>query len=241
MRDVLNTDVINELTGHLDRLRSDFVDAVSAWAIWEGLNGFPDGENRHTTHMLLNSTTELFSVKSLQTHLANATVLSLLRMMDSVDNRNRNRQSLPRVALLLKNQRIFEVLLSSASQSSVISQTNVSLKVTSLCQQRFFRWVDGIDENERNISTLKPKLKKLRDNWLAHSLEDPAASEVNAFLVRDALILCGAAIEAACLSVLGLHWSPKYYWRLNLKQANHFWDTYTLGLSAAANSKILQN
>lgn len=216
-----NNQLPTDLPNLLRRAADDFKDACVSWSYWEAGNSYPTAGRRSELHNLLNNHHEGHHLHEVQRQSFVCTVVALCRMLDKVDKkRGSDRYSIQQVTQIISNP---DFDLSRVSRDSCLSTIEASAlfkRITSML---------GTKSNDRNISELHPKLFRLRDQWLAHSLSFASPSEVNPFLVRDCLVFCGIAIKLSKLLLLGAHWHPQDSWRPAIKHAQNFWDRHEKG------------
>lgn len=215
-----------------DRLSSDFRDACLSWAIWEAGNGYPVGSRRKNLRDSANLANEGHHIKAIQNLAFVSTLLSLCRMMDSVGgNHGADRMSLGRVALTVQNTELLPFLLGNLNASGYCMHTHVSASQTQEYLKSLHVLLGEDVSRRKNLGNLRRNLKELRDNWLAHSLNDAAPSKVTAALVRDGMVFCAITIRRGWLALCGTNWRPKDSWKRSLKDAQLFWDRHEKGFT----------
>jgi hypothetical protein len=215
-------ELIKPLPNILNRAAQDFHDACQSWAYWEAGNSYPIAGHRAEFHRKLNKENEGHHLREVQRQSFVCTIFALCRMLDSVDDKRRtDRESLHQVSLVLK--------CNNFSLEHLARENNLPLDRARRLYSNLRVLLLNDDPSKRNISQLKPKLFDLRNDWLAHSLQNPKPSRVNPVLIRDGLVFCGQAIKLSRLLFAGLDWSPRYSWRKAIRNAQDFWNRHERG------------
>jgi hypothetical protein len=217
------------LSSVLDRLEQDFKSAIFSWAVWEALNGYPLGSRREKLRMFVSATFDAQTLKIIQACSVSTTIMSLTRMMDYVDDKKpSDKLALNQLLKVISRQDFLPFLFSDCDQEGRVVKTSVLRTEVELMVEELINRLKG-GSRERSIEHYKPALKKVRDHYIAHSLADVTIPQINPFLIRDGIMLTGRIIILGNLVIRGKRWNPKYYWRVQLKNAQFFWDRYERG------------
>jgi hypothetical protein len=210
----------------LERVRKEIILAIEGWSIFESANGYPRARRRIQLFEKVNRHDESWGISKVRQLAINETILALNRVTDSYNPKNtnhRNRRTFARIKHFLLMGGCKEFLISEASwydHVRVISE--------------FYPQVLARIEDERNTETrsvvwLRKLIRDMRNETLAHALDETEGKRPRFYDVRDGLVLTADLVHKLELMIRGNNWDPKDVWRASFKKAEMFWDRYENG------------
>ena len=219
---------VEKLRKAWERCRENYDHILSSWALWEYLNGYPGVERADAMRLAVKNSKLTLDFGWMQQHLVLVTLVGIGRLVDPVGNgRGEGRLSIDQLTIFLKKPEMVALLSNPVDLENFVRTRGLSKE----------KWISEFNKlrsrltgTDRSISSIRPKIKEFRDNWLAHSLDNSPPSNVKVSDIKDAVVLIGYVLMLWGLVVHGANWDPKDFARLEMQHAKNFWRIFGDGL-----------
>ena len=211
-----------------ERCRQNLLFGFSSWALWEVLNGYPTRTRIEPMFEALKSFQLPLPLFVLKQQLVLSSMIPLGRLVDPVVNaRGKDREAIEQIRAFWEEQSTFAFFADTNEVRRFCGYVNID---ENLWNSRFAALKLRLDGHSRSLTAIRPHIKKFRDDWLAHSLKNPAPSEVSVFAIRDAFVLVAYILEEWAFLFYGRNWSSKDLAQREFDQAKAFWEVFARGL-----------
>ena len=208
----------------LERLRKEGILAIEYWSIFESANGYPNFARRKSLFDKVNGVNEPWGISKVRQLAINETILALYRVTDRYDPKKAaDRRTLFRVEHFLSKAGCKEFLIKEGSWA------DCERVVENLYPSVLARLKGGGSAGPRSVIWLRKLIRELRNENLAHALDETQGARPRVYDVRDGLVLTADLVRKLELMIRGNNWDPKEIWKISFKKAEGFWDRYERG------------